>query len=58
MIEKKLDIKIKERIPLIIVGREIAAYIPSAITEVENRVSCNFWVKSDSDLIYKFYFKD
>jgi len=51
LIEKKLDSYTKNCVPLIIIGANIAAYMPGIISDISNRVSVNFWVNDMSKKI-------
>ncbi len=58
MIEKKLDSKMKNSIPLIVADRDIAAYLPGLVNSDNNRVSCNFHIRKDTKRILAFFFRD
>ncbi len=58
MIEKKLDSKIKNSIPLIMVDNHVAAYLPGLVNSNNNRVACNFHIKDDTKGILAFFFSD
>jgi tRNA(Ile)-lysidine synthase len=52
LIEKKLDNKIKNYVPLLVLENEIAAFMPGFLNHsIPNRVSRNFSVKPDSGQI-------
>lgn len=53
MIEKKLDSDIKNKVPIIEIGGEIAACFFEAAGVRGNRVSCNFYVSGDSEKIFR-----
>jgi tRNA(Ile)-lysidine synthase len=58
MIEKKLDSRMKNSIPMIAVDDEIAAYLPGLINSNNNRVACNFHIRNDTKRILAFFFRD
>jgi len=58
MIEKKLDSRVKNNIPLIVVDDYVAAYLPGLVNSNNNRVSCNFQIKNNTKRILAFYFAD
>lgn len=58
MIEKKLDSRMKNSIPMIAAGDEIAAYLPGLMNSNNNRVSCNFHIRNDTKRILAFFFRD
>ena len=51
MIESKLEKDAKDAIPLFIIDSEIAAYMPGVAAYSQNRVSADFYVKSESKKI-------
>ena len=55
MIEKKLDMKTKNNIPLILIDNIVAAYIPNAIISGNNKIACNFRIESNSKRILAFF---
>jgi tRNA(Ile)-lysidine synthase len=58
MIEKKLDSKVKNSIPLIVADNQIAAYLPGLVNSNNNRVACNFHIRNDTKRILAFFFSD
>jgi len=58
MIEKKLDSRIKNNIPLIVADNQIAAYLPGLLNSNNNRVACNFHIINDTKRILAFFFRD
>ncbi len=58
MIEKKLDSRVKNRIPLIAADNQIAAYLPELVNSNNNRVACNFHIRNDTKRILAFFFRD
>lgn len=58
MIEKKLDSRIKNSIPLIVADNKIAAYLPGLVNTNNNRVACNFHISNDTKRILAFFFRD
>ena len=58
MIEKKLDMKTKNIIPLILIDDIIAAYMPNAAVSCTNRVACSFQIKNNSKRILAFFFNE
>jgi tRNA(Ile)-lysidine synthetase-like protein len=58
MIEKKLDMKTKNSIPLILIDNAVAAYIPNAVLPGSNKIACNFQIKSNSKRILAFFFNE
>lgn len=58
MIEKKLDIGIKNTIPLIVADNQIAAYLPGLVNTNNNRTACNFHIRNDTKRILAFFFID
>lgn len=58
MIEKKLDSRMKNSIPMITADDEIAAYLPGLINSNNNRVACNFHIRNDTKRILAFFFRD
>ncbi len=58
MIEKKLDSRIKNNIPLIVADNHIAAYLPGLLNTNNNRVACNFHILNDTKRILAFFFRD
>lgn len=58
MIEKKLDSKIKNNIPLIVADNQVAAYLPGLLNSNNNRVACNFHIVNDIKRILAFFFRD
>lgn len=58
MIEKKLDINTKKRVPLIVIDGQIAAFLPGVVRSYPDRVSCNFWVDHCTENMFVFYFTE
>ncbi|PKL19503.1 MAG: tRNA lysidine(34) synthetase TilS [Spirochaetae bacterium HGW-Spirochaetae-5] len=58
MIEKKLDIRVKNSIPLIVADNHVAAYLPGLVNSNNNRIACNFHIKDDTKRILAFFFSD
>jgi tRNA(Ile)-lysidine synthase len=58
MIEKKLDSRTKNTIPLIMADDCVAAYLPGLINTNNNRVACNFHIRNDTKRILAFFFRD
>ena len=58
MIEKKLDSRMKNSIPLIVADDQIAAYLPGLVNSNNNRVACNFHISNDTKRILAFFFRD
>ena len=58
MIEKKLDSRVKNSIPLILADNEIAAYLPGLINSNNNRFACNFHIRNDTKRILAFFFRE
>jgi tRNA(Ile)-lysidine synthase len=58
MIEKKLDMKTKNRIPLILIDDIITAYIPNVVVSGSNKIACNFQVVDNSKRILAFLFNE
>ncbi len=58
MIEKKLDSRIKNNIPLIVADDQVAAYLPGLLNSNNNRVACNFHIINDTKRILAFFFSD
>jgi tRNA(Ile)-lysidine synthase len=58
MIEKKLDSKVKNSIPLIVADNHVAAYLPGLVNSNNNRIACNFHIKDDTKRILAFFFSD
>jgi tRNA(Ile)-lysidine synthetase-like protein len=48
MIEKKLDSALKDRVPLIVAGGAVAAWMPGFLLDLPNRVSVDFMVDKNS----------
>ncbi len=51
MINEKLDKKTKNLLPLLIINSKIAAFMPGLVIDMQNRVSKDFWVDSNSKKI-------
>jgi tRNA(Ile)-lysidine synthase len=58
MIEKKLDMKTKNSIPLILIDNAIAAYIPDIVIADNNKIAGNYQIKNNSKRILAFFFKE
>jgi tRNA(Ile)-lysidine synthetase-like protein len=58
MIEKKLDMRTKNSIPLILIDDIVAAYIPNVVISGSNKIACNFQIKSNSKRILAFFFNE
>ncbi|MCL2154151.1 MAG: tRNA lysidine(34) synthetase TilS, partial [Leptospirales bacterium] len=58
MIEKKLDMKTKNRIPLILIDDITTAYIPNVVVSGSNKIACNFQVVDNSKRILAFLFNE
>lgn len=56
MIEKKLDNRIKDSVPIMLADSQIFAYLPGLINSGKNRVACNFHVRNDNKRILAFFF--
>lgn len=55
-IEKKLDSEAKKRVPLIIVGADVAAIVPGAVCAALNRVAPGYHVVKDAKKVLALYF--
>ena len=58
LIEKKLDMKTKNSIPLILIDDMVAAYIPNTVISDSNKIAYNFQIKSKSKRILAFFFNE
>jgi len=56
MIENKLDMRTKNIIPLILIDDKITAYIPNVVISGNNKIACNFQIRSNSKRILAFFF--
>jgi tRNA(Ile)-lysidine synthase len=51
LIERKLDERSKERVPLLVAGSEVIAFMPGLVFDIPNRVSADFLVDKNAEKV-------